>query len=93
MDLREDCRAYSSWLSHFRRACFYSGITPEGNRMQRSIASCFVALAISLATIPIATAELRIGLAAPLTGPRAWAGEETRAGVEAAVISITVAEY
>jgi hypothetical protein len=47
--------------------------------MQRSLVGCFVALAISLATIPAAGAEIRIGLAAPLTGPLAWAGE-TRAG-------------
>jgi branched-chain amino acid transport system substrate-binding protein len=53
--------------------------------MQRLLAGCFAALAISLATIPAASAEMRIGLAAPLTGSRAWAGEETRAGAEAAV--------
>ena len=53
--------------------------------MQRSIVGCFAALAVSLTTIPTASAEMRIGLAAPLTGPRAWAGEETRAGAELAV--------
>ena len=53
--------------------------------MQRSLAGCLTALAISLATVPAARAELRIGLATPLTGPFAWAGEQTRAGAEAAV--------
>jgi branched-chain amino acid transport system substrate-binding protein len=53
--------------------------------MQRSLVGCLAALAISLATILTAGAEIRIGLATPLTGPRAWAGEETRAGAEAAV--------
>jgi branched-chain amino acid transport system substrate-binding protein len=53
--------------------------------MQGSLVGCFAALAISLATIPTARAEIRIGIAAPLTGPRASAGEETRAGAEAAV--------
>jgi branched-chain amino acid transport system substrate-binding protein len=53
--------------------------------MQRSLAGFLTAFAISLATIPAARAELRIGLATPLTGPFAWAGEQTRAGAEAAV--------
>ena len=53
--------------------------------MQRWLTCCIAALVISLATISAASAEMRIGLAAPLTGPRAWAGEETRAGAEAAV--------
>jgi branched-chain amino acid transport system substrate-binding protein len=53
--------------------------------MQCWIVRCFAALAVSLATIPATNAEMLIGLAAPLTGPRAWAGEETRAGAEAAV--------
>jgi len=53
--------------------------------MQRSLAVLLAALAISFGSISTATSEVRIGLAAPLTGPRAWAGEETRAGAEAAV--------
>jgi branched-chain amino acid transport system substrate-binding protein len=61
------------------------GTSPKETEMQRWIAGCFAALAISLAPIPAAKAEMRIGIAAPLTGPRAWAGEETRAGAEAAV--------
>ena len=53
--------------------------------MQCLIMGCLSALAISLASISSARTEIRIGLATPLTGPRAWAGEETRAGAEAAV--------
>ena len=53
--------------------------------MQRSLTACLAALAISLATIPGAKAEMRIGLATPLTGHFAWAGEQTRAGAEAAL--------
>jgi branched-chain amino acid transport system substrate-binding protein len=53
--------------------------------MLRSLAGCLGALAIGFTTIPAARAEIRIGLATPLSGPFAWAGEQTRAGVEAAV--------
>ena len=53
--------------------------------MQHQLAGCLAALAISLGTIPAARAEIRIGLAAPLSGHYAWAGEQTRAGAEAAV--------
>ena len=56
--------------------------------MQRLLATCLAALLISFAAGPDAGAEIRIGVAAPLTGPRAWAGEETRAGAEAAVQDI-----
>jgi branched-chain amino acid transport system substrate-binding protein len=72
-------------LSSDARACHDCGASPKGHKMQRSLAGCLAALAISLATVPAARAEIRIGLATPLTGPRAWAGEETRAGAEAAV--------
>ena len=53
--------------------------------MQRPLAGCLAALAISVATIPAARSEIRIGLATPLSGHFAWAGEQTRAGAEAAV--------
>lgn len=53
--------------------------------MKRSLVDCLAALVISLAITSVARAEIRIGIAAPLTGPRAWAGEQTRAGAEAAV--------
>jgi branched-chain amino acid transport system substrate-binding protein len=53
--------------------------------MKRSLLGCLAVLAISFATVPVARAEIRIGIATPLTGSRAWAGEETRAGAEAAV--------
>jgi branched-chain amino acid transport system substrate-binding protein len=46
------------------------------------------ALAVALlATIAVssARAEIRIGIATPLTGHYAWAGEQTRAGADAAV--------
>lgn len=51
--------------------------------MQHWLVGCLAAFVLSL--IADARAEIRIGLAAPLTGPRAWAGEETRAGAQAAV--------
>jgi branched-chain amino acid transport system substrate-binding protein len=40
-----------------------------------------------LATIPISSAhaEIRIGIAAPLTGAMAWSGEQTRAGAHMAL--------
>lgn len=66
-----------------------AGTSPEGNRMQRSLVTCLAALAISLATIPAARPEILIGIAAPLTGPRALAGEEVRAGAAAAVQDLT----
>ena len=53
--------------------------------MQHLLAACLVAIVVGLTPGPLARAEIRIGLAAPLTGPRAWAGEETRAGAQAAV--------
>lgn len=44
-------------------------------------------VAVSLATIASssARAEIRIGIATPLTGHYAWAGEQTRAGADAAI--------
>jgi branched-chain amino acid transport system substrate-binding protein len=42
-------------------------------------------LGITLATIMPARAEVRIGLAAPLTGPNAWAGGRTEEGAKLAV--------
>ena len=85
MDSHEDCRARSPYRSHSRRACCDCGTSSEAAGMQRWLTCCIAALVISLATISAASADMRIGLAAPLTGPRAWAGEETRAGAEAAV--------
>jgi branched-chain amino acid transport system substrate-binding protein len=41
-------------------------------------------LAVALAT-SIARAEVRIGVASPLTGPQAWIGEQVRAGADLAV--------
>jgi len=65
-----------------------SGTLLNKSRVRQFLVGCFAALATSVATLPPATAEIRIGVAAPLTGPRAWAGEETRVGAEAAVQDI-----
>jgi branched-chain amino acid transport system substrate-binding protein len=53
--------------------------------MQWLLVGCIAVLALNFPSVPEARAEIRIGLATPLTGPRAWAGEETRAGAQAAV--------
>jgi branched-chain amino acid transport system substrate-binding protein len=53
--------------------------------MRSSLIGCFAVVAATLATVSAASAEIRIGLAAPLSGPRLFAGEETRVGAEAAV--------
>jgi branched-chain amino acid transport system substrate-binding protein len=53
--------------------------------MQWSLVGCLAVLALSFGSVPDGRAEIRIGLATPVTGPRAWAGEETRAGAQAAV--------
>jgi branched-chain amino acid transport system substrate-binding protein len=43
---------------------------------------------ITLATAVPAHAEVRIGLAAPLTGPMAWAGDQAGRGAEVAVADL-----
>jgi branched-chain amino acid transport system substrate-binding protein len=53
--------------------------------MQRYLTGCIAALTISLAPVHAAKARVQVGVAVPLTGPHTWAGEETRAGAEAAV--------
>jgi branched-chain amino acid transport system substrate-binding protein len=85
MNLHEVSRGCSSYRSHSRRAGYGSGTSPKRSRIPGLLGGCIAALVMSLAIIPSAVAQMRIGLAAPLTGPRAWAGEETRAGAEAAV--------
>ena len=45
-------------------------------------------LGITLLTAPSTHAEVRIGLAAPLTGPYAWGGAWTRGSAEAAVADL-----
>jgi hypothetical protein len=52
--------------------------------MQRFLTGCIVAV-VSLAAVPVARAEMRVGIAVSLTGSHAWAGKETRAGAEAAL--------
>src|SRR5215208_5012606 len=85
-DQSENCRASSS--------CFAGRIlevlimTPKSfgrARMQRYLTGCIAAFIISLAPVHAARARVQVGIAVPLTGPHTWAGEETRAGAEAAV--------
>jgi branched-chain amino acid transport system substrate-binding protein len=48
--------------------------------MKRFLAHLIVGFGAALGTAPFAQAEIRIGVAAPLTGAMAWAGEQARAG-------------
>ena len=52
--------------------------------MQRCLGH-LAAIAISLITVQVSKAEMRVGLAVPLTGSHAWGGQEMRVGAEAAV--------
>jgi branched-chain amino acid transport system substrate-binding protein len=56
-------------------------------RLTRLIVLAAVILVIATGTLP-AYAEVRIGLAAPLTGPMAWAGAASEQGVEVAVADL-----
>jgi Periplasmic binding protein len=49
--------------------------------------SLILIAALTIAAVP-AHAEVRIGLAAPLTGPYAWGGGSTERGAEAAVADL-----
>jgi branched-chain amino acid transport system substrate-binding protein len=51
-----------------------------GGRFTALAAAC-----LALVTISNARAEVKIGVAMPLTGPQAWIGEQVRAGAELAV--------
>jgi branched-chain amino acid transport system substrate-binding protein len=51
-----------------------------GNRL-----TAFAAVLVTTFAIPNARAEIRIGVATPLTGPQAWIGEQVRAGADLAV--------
>ena len=42
-------------------------------------------LGVALVIAPLARAEVRIGLAAPLTGPYAWGGAATKRGACSAI--------
>jgi branched-chain amino acid transport system substrate-binding protein len=55
--------------------------------LARFLVSVAVVLALAAAVAP-ARAEVRIGLAAPLTGPYAWPGGATARGAEAAVADL-----
>jgi branched-chain amino acid transport system substrate-binding protein len=56
-------------------------------KLARSLLPAAILLAMATAPWP-AHAEVRIGLAAPLTGNQAWAGGETREGAEIAVADL-----
>jgi hypothetical protein len=45
--------------------------------MKRFLAHLIVGLGAALGTAPFAQAEIRIGIAAPLSGAMAWGGEQT----------------
>jgi branched-chain amino acid transport system substrate-binding protein len=57
--------------------------------MQRLIVAAIVTLAAALAHP--ALAEILIGAAGPVTGPRAWIGEQMQRGAEMAVVDINAA--
>jgi branched-chain amino acid transport system substrate-binding protein len=50
-----------------------------------------IAFAAAFGTAAVAHAEILIGLAAPLTGPNAWLGEQTERGVALAVADLNAA--
>jgi branched-chain amino acid transport system substrate-binding protein len=52
--------------------------------MRHSVGRLIIALAAAFGA-PLGHAEIQIGVATPLTGPRAWAGEQVRAGADLAV--------
>jgi Periplasmic binding protein len=52
--------------------------------MKRFLARLIVALTAAFGA-SVGHAEIQIGVATPLTGPRAWAGEQVRAGADLAV--------
>ena len=56
-------------------------------KLARSFLAVAIVLTMAAAPSP-ADAEVRIGLAAPLTGNQAWAGGETREGAEIAVTDL-----
>jgi branched-chain amino acid transport system substrate-binding protein len=57
----------------------------EGGTMVRPIWKLFGMLGITLFMAAPARAEIKIGVATPLTGPQAWIGEQVRAGADLAV--------
>jgi branched-chain amino acid transport system substrate-binding protein len=56
--------------------------------MRRSTCKLLGLLGVTLLTAAPADAEVRIGLAAPLTGPMGWAGGDTERGAEVAVADL-----
>src|SRR5215212_1654936 len=85
MDLRQNCQFCNPCRPHSQRARYGGGTLRKESNLQQSLTGCLAAVAITVATMSAASAETRIGLAAPLSGPRLFAGEETRVGAEAAV--------
>jgi branched-chain amino acid transport system substrate-binding protein len=59
--------------------------TLEGGTMTHPTWKLFGILGIKLLIAAPAHAEIRIGVATPLTGPQAWIGEQVRAGADLAV--------
>jgi branched-chain amino acid transport system substrate-binding protein len=60
-------------------------------RRSLSRLAAVLALLLSAAAIAPANAEILIGIAAPLTGPMAWAGGETKEGAKLAVADLNEA--
>src|SRR5215203_5806914 len=58
--------------------------------MQASLLRRLTAFIITLAVAPVATADILIGSAAPLTGSNAWMGEQLQQGAEMAVRDINI---
>ena len=59
--------------------------------MTLAILAVLTAAALAVTGVPPVHAEVRIGLAAPLTGPYAWGGAWTRGSAEAAVADLNAA--
>jgi branched-chain amino acid transport system substrate-binding protein len=91
---REEWKALPVIWQRTAERCYDASIIAADRRWREQIMffrPLIVALAAAFALVPMAYAEILIGLAGPLTGPNAWVGEQTERGVALAVADLNAA--